>query len=75
MIRHAYIRAAPLIFLVKKVVKGVYLAEDLKRFIKKADIESTINHLKQNFTLGICFLTGEIGDQNNVSLSSTAYNR
>ena len=45
-----------------------------KRFRKRAGIEATISHLKQDFRLGRCFLKGEIGDQINVTLSSSAYN-
>ncbi len=45
-----------------------------KRFRKRADIEATISHLKQDYRLGRCFIKGEIGDQINVSLSSAAYN-
>ena len=44
------------------------------RFRKRAGIEATISHLKQDFRLGRCFLKGEIGDQINVTLSSAAYN-
>ena len=45
-----------------------------KRFRKRAGIEATISHLKQDFRLGRCFLKGEVGDQINVTLSSAAYN-
>ena len=45
-----------------------------KRFRKRAGIEATISHLKQNFGLGRCFLKGQIGDQINVTLSSAANN-
>ena len=45
-----------------------------KRFRKRAGIEATISHLKQDFRLGRCFLKGEIGDQINVTLSSAAHN-
>ena len=44
------------------------------RFRKRAGIEATISHLKQDFRLGRCFLKGEIGDQINVTPSSAAYN-
>ena len=45
-----------------------------KRFRKRAGIEATISHLKQDFRLGRCFLKGEIGDQINVTLSSATHN-
>ena len=45
-----------------------------KRLRKRAGIEATISHLKQDFRLGRCFLKGEVGDQINVTLSSAAYN-
>ena len=45
-----------------------------KRFRKRAGIEATISHLKQDFRLGRCFLKGEVGDQFNVTLSSAVYN-
>ena len=45
-----------------------------KRFIKRAGIEGTISHLKQDLRLSRCFLKSEIVDQINVSLSSAAYN-
>ncbi len=41
---------------------------------KRAGIEATISHLKQDYRLGRCYPEGEIGDQVNVSLSSKAYN-
>jgi transposase, IS5 family len=45
-----------------------------KRLRKRAGIEATISHLKQDFRLSRCFLKGEVGDQINVTLSSAAYN-
>ena len=44
-----------------------------KSFRKRAGIETTISHLKQDYRLVRCFLKGEIGDQINISLSSAVY--
>jgi len=44
-----------------------------KSFRKRAGIETTISHLKQDYRLVRCFLKGEIGDQINISLSSVVY--
>ena len=41
---------------------------------KRAGIETTISHLKQDYRLVRCFLKGEIGDQINISISSVVYN-
>jgi len=43
-------------------------------FRKRASLEATISHLKQDSRFGRCFLKGEIGGQINVTLSSAAYN-
>ena len=48
--------------------------EQRKRFRKRAGIEATIRHLKLELPQGRCYLKGEIGDQINVTLSSSAYN-
>jgi hypothetical protein len=45
-----------------------------KRFGKRAVIEATISHLKQDFCLGRCIPKGEVGDQIYVLPTSTAYN-
>ncbi len=44
------------------------------RFRKRAGIEGTISHLKQDYRLGRCFLKGWAGDQINVRMAATAYN-
>ncbi|MBL0310330.1 MAG: transposase [Bacteroidetes bacterium] len=45
--------------------------EDLQR---RAAIEPTIGHLKQNYRLGRNFYKGIVGDQINVMLAAAAYN-
>ena len=45
-----------------------------KRFRKRAGLEATINHLKQHYRMGKCYLKGELGDQINVTLAAAAYN-
>jgi len=43
------------------------------RFRKRASIEASISHLKQDCRFGKCFLKGVIGDKTNLTLAYTDF--